>query len=1153
MNQQFAHLHLHTEFSLLDGAIKINELLKTCQEQNWKSVAITDHGNIFGAVKFFQQAKKANIKPVLGIEMYFTPDVKIKDAKEKYYHLLLLVQNKVGYKNLCELIAKSFKDGFYFKPRIDYEILKQHNEGLIATTACLGGHIPTLINNGNFTQAEERIEWFLDVFGQERFYLEVQPHPEEEQIKVNKKILEYGQKYGIDTIATCDAHYIKKEDRHAHEVLLAIQTKTTMDDPKRMSFGPYECYLKSTQEMLDFFKDNKEVVWNTGHVANKCEFEFEFGKLFFPQCPVPKKHTQESYFKQLCFDGLQEIKDNDLISKNQHKAYDERLQEEIDLIIKMGYVGYFLVVSDFIRWAKEQNIPVGPGRGSAAGSLVAWTMKITNVDPVKYNLLFERFLNPERVSMPDIDIDFCIERREEVIDYVRDKYGHDCVCQIITFGTMMAKGVIKDVARTLGFPFQDSNALTELIPNQLKITLKEAIEQEPKLQEMIDSNPQVNELMQYSFKLEGLTRHASKHAAGVVISPAPLHTVLPLYVPSKSTELVTQYAMTELETVGFLKMDFLGLKNLTVIQRALDAIKQNHDVEINLDKIPLDDKKAFDLLRAGNTNGIFQFESEGIKEVIRKLQPQRFEDLIALNALYRPGPLGSGMVDDFIDRKHGRKKTTYMFAQLEPVLSETYGVIVYQEQVMKIASAIAGYTLGGADILRRAMGKKKVEVMAEQKELFIKGAKEKKFDGKKAAELFDLMAYFAGYGFNKSHSTAYALIAYHTAYLKANYPAEFMAALVSYETNNPDQLTFYLQEIKDMGLNAIAPDINRSEEHFSAQPDGILFGLQGIKNVGGTALLNILEEKNQKPFTDLLDFCKRLDTQKVNKRVIESLIYAGAMDKLPGNRAQKIAELDKILKVALDAKEQAKTGQMSMFGFGAPQENQGNKQEYYAFQPLDDWSDKEKLEKEKEVAGFYLSSHPLENYSILRWLNTTSFTDALEKIKHMTSIKEPTVTCAGLMQTHKVITTKKGDKMAFAQCEDMSGHCELVIFPSAYKKVEDFLGEYNVFIIKGTVDSTSQIKCKIKVNELIPADLFWQTCKVKTINFELPQSFDETVLQRIKTELESSEDKNIQAPISLSFVENNQVLTVENRTSIGCCFDNLKALEKSGIQISVVF
>jgi len=1145
MSNHFTHLHLHTEFSLLDGAIRIPDLVKRAKEQDWKAVGISDHGNIFGAVKFFQTAKKEGVKPILGIEMYFTEDVAIKNAKEKYYHLIIIVQNKQGYKNLCKLLAFAYQDGFYFKPRIDYATLEKYSEGLIVSTACVGGHIPTLLRENNITEAQQRTAWFLEVFGKDRFFYELAPASFDKQVITNQQLLEYGKQWGVRSIASSDAHYLLKEDKQAHEILLAIQTKDVMTNPDRFSFGDCNVYVRSTQEMLNEFPNNPELIWNTGDIADSCDFNFEFGKLFFPQSPIPENSTPETHFEKLCLEGLETLKQKDLIAKDQYDIYDARLRLEIDLIIKMGFVGYLLVVGDFIQWGKRQGIPIGPGRGSAAGSLVAWALEITNVDPIKYNLLFERFLNPERVSMPDIDIDFCIERREEVINYVKEKYGHDCVCQIITFGTMMAKGVIKDVARALGFPFQDANAITDLIPEQLKITLEEAIAQEPKLKELIDSNPKVKDLFDVCFKLEGLTRHASKHAAGVVISPEPLAECLPLYVPSKTTDLVSQYAMTELETVGFLKMDFLGLKNLTVIDRALKAIQKNHGITIDLDKIPFDDQKSFELLCKGQTNGIFQFESDGIKDVLRKLVPDKFEDLIAVNALYRPGPLGSGMVEDYIERRHGRTQTTYSFPELEPILSETYGVIVYQEQVMKISSAIAGYSLGAADILRRAMGKKKADVMAEQKSLFVQGASAQKFDEQKAGELFDLMAYFAGYGFNKSHSTAYALIAYQTAYLKANYPKEFMAALVTFSTDNPDELTHYLQEITDMGIKLMLPNINTSDIEFAASTDGILFGLQGIKNVGLTALHTIITERAKKPFIDLLDFCKRIDLRVCNKRVLENLIFAGAMDCLPGNRAQKIAELEKIINLAQESKEQAKTGQMGLFG-AAPSE-QKTQDTGYVFQELDEFSDKEKLEKEKEVAGLYLSSHPLKSYPALTWIDSVSFTQALEKIKTVTSLREPFATCAGLLQSHRVITTKTGSKMAFAQFEDLSGHAEVIIFPQLFAQVEQLLGQYNVFVIKGTIDITSQITCKIKANDLIPIDLlFHNPEKINRILFDLPAPVSENLLEQLKKTIIPGSTS-----MSLGFGENNERLIAYTNQKILCSTIILDTISNMGIGIKI--
>ncbi len=1147
MTKHFSHLHVHTEFSLLDGAIRIQDLLRLSKEQDWKAVGISDHGNIFGAVKFFQLAKKEGIKPVLGIEMYFTPDIKVRDVSDKYCHLIVIVQNSVGYKNLCQLIALSYQEGYYFKPRIDYAALEKYHEGLIITTACVGGHIPMLLRSGNIDEAKMRTEWFLNLVGPDRFFFELQPAEFDKQRELNPLLLQYSKEWGVKCIATSDAHYLNKDDREAHEIMLAVQTKDVISNPDRFSFGECQAYVRTTQEMLNAFPGNEELIWNTNLIVDQCDFSFEFGKLFFPLFPVPKEHTQDTYFAQLCQEGLDRLKQEDLIAKETYPVYDERLRVEVELIIKMGFVGYFLVVGDFIQWAKLQDIPVGPGRGSAAGSLVAWALQITNIDPIAYNLLFERFLNPERVSMPDIDIDFCIQRREEVINYVRDKYGHECVCQIITFGTMMAKGVIKDVARALAIPFQDANAITDLIPEQLKITLAEALEQEPRLKQMVDGNPTIKHLFNICFKLEGLTRHASKHAAGVVISPEPLAEALPLYIPSKSTDLVSQYAMTELEAIGFLKMDFLGLQNLTVIDFALKSIARNHGVTINLDKIPFDDQKAFDLLRKGQTKGVFQFESEGIQEVLRKLQPEKFEDLIAVNALYRPGPLGSGMVDDYIDRKHGRKQTTYMFPELESVLAETYGVIVYQEQVMKIASVIGGYTLGGADILRRAMGKKKADVMAEQKILFAQGAQEKGFNGGKATELFELMEYFAGYGFNKSHSAAYALIAYHTAYLKANYPKEFMAALLTFETGNPDNLTKYLQEVHDMGLTTIAPNINSSEVEFVASSDGVIFGLQGIKNVGLIALQNIIEERKKKPFLDLLDFCKRVDLRVANKRVVESLIYGGAMDCLPGNRAQQSGELDKILELAHQEKESDKTGQTNLFGMLLAEQPRQPGDDLYTFQPRAEFSDKEKLEKEKEVTGFYLSSHPLKTIPGIAWLKVMPFTQTLDLIKNVTSLKEPWVTCCGLLQTYKTITTKKGDRMAFASFEDLSGNAEVILFPTTFAKVEALLSQHHIFIIKGSLDITSQGSCKIKANELIPAEkVFDDPAIIRALTITFNQELSDELVTRAKQSLPPGT-----TPLQIAFEENNMHLAVVTSQRVTCNSTLLQSLADQGLGLSV--
>lgn len=1149
MTNHFTHLHLHTDYSLLDGAISVDKLVAFGKQHNFKALAITDHGNVFGAVKFFQACKKAGIKPILGIEAYLTEDVNVKSSEKKYYHLILLVQNDIGYKNLCKLVSFSFQKGFYFKPRIDYAILEKHAEGLIALSACLGGHIPQLLMQGNEAEAADRTAWFLRVFGKERFYLEVQPEDQKDQAILNQKLYAWSERFGVELVATGDCHYVSAEDHEAHEVMLSIQTQDKIDNPNRYTFGDCRVYMRTQEEMLALFKDHESAIWNTGKIADMCSFAFETGKLFFPAFAIPDNHTQESFFTELANTGLQTLFDQGRIDQAKRSLYQERLDLEIKLIINMGFIGYFLIVSDFIRWSRREGIPVGPGRGSAAGSLVAWALEITNIDPLRYNLLFERFLNPERVTMPDIDIDFCIEGRDAVINYVRTKYGHDKVCHIITFGTLMAKGVIKDVARALNFSFEDSNAITNLIPDQLKITLKEAIEQEPRLKELVDNNPRTQKLFDLAFRLEGLTRHASKHAAGIVISPEPIDEVLPVYVPPKSDELVAQYAMNELEHIGFLKIDLLGLKNLTLIDKAVTMIEATHGVSLNIDMLPLDDPKSFALICEGKTSGVFQLESSGLKEVLRKLQPDKFEDIIAVNALYRPGPLGSGMVDDFIERRHGRQKIHYLFAELEPILQETYGVIVYQEQVMKIASAIAGYSLGESDILRRAMGKKKADVMAEQRHLFLTRAQEHNFDGKKAGELFDLMAYFAGYGFNKSHSAAYALIAYQTAYLKANYPCEFMACLISLEAHDAEKMAFYLQEAKEMRLTILPPDINGSEILFTTAGSSIIFGLQGIKNVGLASLENIVTERKKRLFNDLLDFCMRIDLRTSNKRVIENLIYAGAFDKLPGNRAQKIAELPRIMEIATELKQQAKTGQMDLFSQrSATPQSLDQAPEPHLFALKDEMNDKEKLAKEKEVIGFYVSAHPLEAYmSYLSWLSIPSFAQSLATAQNNNSEHDVIALGCGLIRSKRVIVTKKGDRMAFVQLEDMHSAAEIILFPKTFAKVEQWLDTHTIFIVRGGVDLTNPTLCKIKADMFVPADLFFQEQKAfHKMSLQLPDTVTESMVTQLNTHLTAGT-----TPLELLFTENNTQVQLLCKRKAAISIAALQTIENMAITVKL--
>lgn len=1145
MSKHFTHLHLHTEYSLLDGAIGLDTLIKYGKKFDFKALAITDHGNVFGGVKFFQKCKKAGIKPILGMEAYFTENAKIKNAENKYYHLILLVENQEGYKNLCALNAYAYQEGFYFKPRIDYDILKKHSAGLIVTSACLGGHIPKLFQQNNLKEIDERVDWFLDVFGKERFYLEVQPDEQEEQKILNKQLFDLAKRRSIDLVAAGDCHYPSLDDHEAHEIMLAIQTHDQIDNPNRYTFGKCRVPIRSTEEMLSLFPGHEEAVWNAGKIADRCSFDFETNKLFFPKFAIPEGQTTDSYFEKACKEGLARLKDNELIDK-QNNAYDQRLDLEIKMIINMGFVGYFLVVSDFIQWAYRNGIPVGPGRGSAAGSLVAWALQITNIDPLKYNLLFERFLNPERVSWPDIDIDFCIERREEVINYICQKYGHENVCHIITFGTMMAKGAIKDVARALGFSFEDSNAITSLIPDQLKITLTEALEQEPRLKELIAQNPKAKKMFDIAFKLEGLTRHASKHAAGIVISPEPVAQVLPLYIPSKTTELVAQYGMSELEYIGFLKIDLLGLKNLTLIDHVLKMINQLYGIIIDINKLPLDDEKTFKLLCEGKTSGVFQLESDGLKEVLRKLQPNKFEDVIAVNALYRPGPLGSGMVDDFVARRHGRQKIVYLFQELAPILEETYGVIVYQEQVMKIASTIGGYSLGEADILRRAMGKKKPEEMQKQESIFTERATQKGFNTKKAKELFDLMAYFAGYGFNKSHSAAYALIAYQTAYLKAHYPAVFMACLLSLEADNAEKMAFYIDEAKSLGITMLSPNINQSHIKFTVIEEKILFGLQGIKSVGLVSLENIIAERTKKgPFTDLLDFCKRIDLRSANKRVLENLIFAGACDMLPGNRAQKYEELSLIIEKAITHKKDSATGQMGVFQLVS--HTQTNEKEPHIFEPRQDWNNKERLAKEKETIGFYLSAHPLDSYQkYVAAFSVTTFEDSLKNmLTHPQQAMQnnvAVVTC-GSLKSKRLITTKKGDRMCFLQLEDKTGTAEIIIFPKLFAKIESFLDSYQVFIIKGEMDYNAVQQCKIKANVCVPLELLWtEWPKIEKITGTLLSPLHEDTLAWLKENL-----PNGSIPFELITKENNQLIKVVSRKKISLNFDLITQINEKKI------
>jgi DNA polymerase-3 subunit alpha len=1041
----------------------------------------------------------AGIKPIIGCEVYVAPGSRhdktnARGSSEASYHLVLLCQNLNGYRNLCRMVSAAYREGFYYKPRIDWELLRSHNDGLIALTACLGGEVPTLIGMNRMEEAVRRAKEMAEVFDDNRFFLELQENFLPEQAPVNRGLIEIAGELKLPLVATNDCHYLTREDAHAHEVLLCIQTGKTMDDPNRMRFSNDEFYVKTPEEMTELFKATPEAIRNTVEIAERCNLELDFDTYHFPQYEKPAEKTLDQVLEEMSRSGLEErLGDIRLVrelSAEEEELYRQRLETELECINQMGFPGYFLIVADFINWAKDNDIPVGPGRGSAAGSLVAFAIRITDIDPMPYNLLFERFLNPERISMPDIDVDFCIYGREEVIDYVRRKYGESNVAQIITFGTMAAKGVIRDVGRAVGMPYGEVDKIAKLVPGILNITLKEALQQEPKLKEMVDKDTKIKELFNIALALEGLTRHASTHAAGVVVTPKPLPEYLPLYTDPKSGAQVTQFAMGYVEKIGLVKFDFLGLKTLTVIDNALRLIRAGKDPEFDLRLIRDDDPETYRLLCAGETTGVFQLESSGMKELLVKLKPNCFEDVIAICALYRPGPLGSGMVDDFIQRKHGRKKITYDFPQLEPILKDTYGVIVYQEQVMLIAQVLARYSLGGADLLRRAMGKKKPEEMAKQKEIFLKGARENKLDPKKAEGVFDLMEKFAAYGFNKSHSAAYALIAYHTAYLKAHYPVEFMAALLTEDMENTDKVIKNISEVRSMGIEVLPPDINASDRSFTVHDKSIRFGLGAVKGVGAAALESIIESRKEEPFASLHEFCERVDLRKVNKKVLEALIKCGALASLGGKRSQYMAVLEEAMEVGQKVQREREVGQESLFGAEEIISHNGNG--YGKLPAMDEWAEKILLGFEKEALGFYITGHPLARHEeAIRRFATCDTAGLAER-----SDKEEVRVC-GIVSGLKELTTRKGDRMAFVTLEDLSGFVEMVVFPEVYAASMELLKSEEPLLVAGTLDIGEET-CKLMANEVFPLRQIKEQ-QTKRVHFRLTTpGLDETQLRALK-------------------------------------------------------
>ncbi len=1029
----YVSLHLHTEYSLLDGAIRIKELVERAKHFKMPAITMTDHGCLFGAVDFYKQATKAGLKPVIGCELYVAPGSRLdrgaSENQETSFHLVLLARDNAGYKNLVTLVTKAYLEGFYYKPRVDMDLLEQYSGGLIALSACLKGEIPYCLQRGLNDRARERALQYKHIFGPENFYLEIQANGLPEQAAVNKQLIELGTELHIGLVATNDCHYLKKEDAKAHEVLLCIQTGKTLKDANRMRFSSNEFYLKSPEEMKEEFKDIPEAIANTIVIAERCNVDFKLGDFLLPRYQASDGEDPYAMLLRLANEGLLIKHGPDVPAE-----YTERLKTELEVIKKMGYASYFLIVWDFISYARSKNIPVGPGRGSAAGSLVSYCLDITEIDPIKYTLLFERFLNPERISMPDIDVDFCQDRRGEVITYVSEKYGKDHVAQIITFGTMAAKAAIRDVGRAMDMAYAEVDRIAKLVPNTPKITIESAMKQEPQLKDLYDTNDEVRGLLDIAMRLEGLNRHASTHAAGVVISPVPLTEYTPLYKSPSDESIMTQFDMGSIEGIGLLKFDFLGLKTLTVIQNTLNYIKQG-GTEVSLKDIPLDDEKTYELLSSGQTTGIFQLESAGMKDILVKMTPNRIEDLIALVALYRPGPIGSGMIDDFIKRKKGKIPVKYDLPQLKEILDETYGVILYQEQVMRIANKLANFSLGQADILRKAMGKKNIEVMGKQKEHFVNGAVENGINEKKASKIFDLLANFAEYGFNKSHSAAYAFVSYQTAYLKAHFPVEFMAATLSMDIHDTDKIVKSINECRQMKIDILPPDINLSGSEFRVVGNSIRFGLSAVKGVGAAAIESIVQARDEGgPFTSIADFTGRVDTRKVNKKVLESLVKAGAYDSLGINRA---AAMDSVTAV-LNGSGSRNPGQQSIFG-----------DEMFDPEPVvEEWDEAELLRNEKESLGFYITGHPLAKYDTLLTKLKARKTTELESVPDRSDI-----IIGGILRSIKKKNVKStGDLMAYLTLEDVEGSVEVIVFPELYKNSVQVLKKDMLLLVKGNID-----------------------------------------------------------------------------------------------------
>lgn len=1065
----FTHLHVHTEYSLLDGACRIKDLVATAKESGMDSLAITDHGVMFGVVDFWRECKKQGIRPILGCEVYVARRTRFdKDPmKDKgNYHLILLAENNVGYHNLMKIVSRGYTEGFYYKPKVDHDLLREFSEGIICLSACLAGEVPQALMNRDYEKAKRIVMEYKDIFGQDNYFLELQDQGLEEEMDILEDMKRLSVETNTPLVATNDVHYVRQEDAKAHDILLCIQTASVVSDENRMRFPNDQFYLKSEKEMRNLFAAIPEAIDNTQKIAERCDVELEFGTLHLPEFVPPEGMTNTEYLEALCRKGLEErYPDHD-------KDIDDRLEYELGVIKQMGYVEYFLIVWDFINYARSQGIMVGPGRGSAAGSIVAYTLRITDIDPIKYNLIFERFLNPERVSMPDIDVDFCYERRGEVIDYVVEKYGADKVSQIITFGTMKARAAIRDVGRVLEVSYADTDKIAKAIPMELKMTIAKALEINPELKAMYDNDPVVKNVIDTAKALEGMPRHASTHAAGVVISKKAIDEYVPLYLADKG--VATQFNMTTIEELGLLKMDFLGLRNLTVIRDALNMIEENHGVTIDFSNMDYDDPKVYETIAKGNTQGIFQLESPGMTNFMKNLSPDCFEDIVAGISLYRPGPMGS--IPTYIENKKNPENIKYLHPSLEPILSVTYGCLVYQEQVMQIVRDLAGYTYGHSDILRRAMGKKKMDVMMAEKEVFFKGC-EKNGIGRDIAEtIFNQMVTFAEYAFNKSHAAAYAVVGYETAYLKTHYPAEFMAALLTSVMGDGPAVAKYIRNCNEMGIEVLPPDINESEKKFSVKNGKIRYGLLGIKSAGENVIDAILQARAEKgPFTDIFHFINSQDISKMNKKTIESLIKAGAFDSMEPNRARYLAVYEDLLESAHKEKKNTIQGQMSLFDINADQmaetDISKNLPDVKPFSP-------EIISAmEKEMLCTYITSHPLKDYmekiDKITSVNSEVLVHAADEMeeKGQSSIADgDRVVVAGIIDAKKTLITKNNKMMCFVDLEDPYGMIEVVVFPNVYERCQNIVQEDKIVVVKGTLNFKEDENSKVLANEICLID-----------------------------------------------------------------------------------